>query len=78
MRPKKNMKALAAQYMDHICLNELPNTATELAESAAIDMHNDQWLDDSNHWIWELALEKYEEFYDYYFNPADTRFYPKL
>ena len=78
MKRKKNIKALAARHMEHICLSKPPNTVTELAESTAIDMHNDQWLDDSNHWIWELALQKYEEFYDYYFNPADHRSYSKL
>ena len=70
MKPKiPNLKFKASQWMDHICMSELPNTATELAEITAIEMYNDQWLDDPNHWIWELALQKYEEFYDWHFNP---------
>ena len=70
MKPKNpNLKTKAAKWMDHICYSELPNTATELAESTAIEMFNDQWLDDPDHWIWELALQKYEEFYDWHFNP---------
>lgn len=55
--------------MDHICCAELPETATHLAEAAAIEIGHDYWLDDETHWIWEMALQKYEEFYDWHFNP---------
>lgn len=35
-----------------------PNaTATELAEVAAWEMDHDEWLDDPDHWIWDIALE---------------------
>ena len=69
MKQKQNYKKLAARIMDHICLSELPETATHLAEATAIDMCHDYWLDDPDHWIWELALQKYDEFYDWHFNP---------
>jgi hypothetical protein len=32
-------------------------SATALAESAAITLGHDEWLDDPDHWIWDLALE---------------------
>ena len=32
-------------------------TATILAESAAITLGHDEWLDDPDHWVWDLALE---------------------
>lgn len=31
-------------------------SATALAESAAITLGHDEWLDDPEHWIWDLAL----------------------
>jgi hypothetical protein len=35
------------------------DNATSLAEAAAhhADGDNDEWLDDSDHWVWELAIE---------------------
>lgn len=35
------------------------NNATSLAEAAAHHAigDNDTWLDDSDHWIWELAID---------------------
>ena len=32
-------------------------TATELAEELAEHFNHTEWLDDSNHWIWDLACE---------------------
>ena len=32
-------------------------SATVLTESAAITLGHDEWLDDPDHWIWDLALE---------------------
>jgi hypothetical protein len=32
-------------------------SATTLAESAAIVLGHDEWLDDPDHWIWDLAIE---------------------
>lgn len=34
---------------------------TQLAEDAAISLNHDEWLDDSDHWIWELAIEVFEK-----------------
>ena len=31
--------------------------ATELAEFAAHEFGHSEWLDDSDHWIWELAID---------------------
>ena len=31
--------------------------ATHLAEMTAIELNHDEWLDDPDHWIWEVALE---------------------
>ena len=36
-------------------------TLTAMAENAAIELENDEWLDDSDHWIWELAVEVCDE-----------------
>ena len=64
MKPKiPSLKTKAKRMMEHLCCLELPDTATELAEITAIEMCNDQWLDDPGHWIWEIALQKYNEFY---------------
>ena len=30
---------------------------TAMAEDAALAFEQDQWLDDPDHWIWELAIE---------------------
>jgi len=36
-------------------------TATELAENAAWEFDKDYWLDDETHWVWDLALEHFDE-----------------
>ena len=32
-------------------------TATALAESAAITWQKPEWLDDDQHWIWDVAID---------------------
>lgn len=34
---------------------------TKLAEAAADDFGYDEWLDNFDHWVWDLALEYYNE-----------------
>jgi hypothetical protein len=33
---------------------------TALAEAAAVAFDADHWLDDPEHWVWDLALEETE------------------
>ena len=33
---------------------------TSLAENAAISLDHDEWLDNPDHWIWDLAVDEYE------------------
>lgn len=35
---------------------------TKLAEDTAFEMNQDQWLDDPEHWIWDIAFDVAEEF----------------
>lgn len=47
-----------AKFLMQQHLADNPQTnLTELAENAAIYLDHDEWLDDSDHWIWELAME---------------------
>ena len=39
------------QYMWDYC------NATELAENCADSLDHHEWLDDPDHWIWEIAME---------------------
>ena len=32
------------------------DNATSLAEAAAHAVDHDEWLDDEQHWVWELAI----------------------
>jgi len=54
-----NLKSIIKKWM----LNNKHDydNATSLAEAAAHhgdpDEDHDDWLDDSDHWIWELAIE---------------------
>lgn len=42
-------------------LLDSPNAnLTELAEAAAIALNHDEWLDNPEHWIWDLAITEYE------------------
>ena len=56
---KQYMEIYAAHAADSIT-GEVNRTA--LAEWAAWDYDRDEWLDDSQHWIWRLAAEVAEEF----------------
>ena len=42
-------------------LSEPDHTATELAEKAAKANGHDEWLDDSDHWVWDAACIAMEE-----------------
>ena len=37
-----------------------PEYATQLAEACANALEQDEWLDDPDHFIWEIALEFYD------------------
>ena len=37
-----------------------PEYATQLAENCANALDHDEWLDDPDHFIWEIALEFYD------------------
>lgn len=39
----------------------LPENCTQLAEEAAHRCKHPEWLDDPDHWIWDMALEEGEE-----------------
>lgn len=38
-----------------------PLYATQLAEACANALKQDEWLDDPEHWIWDIALEFYAD-----------------
>lgn len=37
-------------------------TCTELAEATAIYLDHEDWLDDPEHWIWDMAFQLHEEY----------------
>lgn len=43
-----------------ICTGDV-TTATELAETTAGALDRDDWLDDPDHWIWDLAVDVLED-----------------
>lgn len=45
----------AKYWMDNI--DTAYDSATKLAEACAIALKHDEWLDDPDHFIWEIALE---------------------
>ena len=51
---KKWMKSMVDDHVDNKT-GEV-NT-TSLAESAAHEFDQDQWLDDENHWVWDLSFD---------------------
>ena len=50
-------KSEARQRMQGELYDDPNVTATELAEVIAWEMNHDEWLDDPDHWIWDLALD---------------------
>jgi hypothetical protein len=52
----------AQRIMEYHLQDNCKATPTELAENAAIHLDHDEWLDDSDHWIWELAIEVSENY----------------
>lgn len=54
---EKDQKKAVKQWMQ-LHANEYKNS-TELAEDAAHYAvgDNDEWLDDPDHWVWELAID---------------------
>lgn len=46
----------AADHMANLLHIDPLTTCTQLAEYTAVSLNHDEWLDDSEHWIWELAL----------------------
>jgi hypothetical protein len=56
------VKTAAARAIMRDYLAENPYaTATHLAEEAAINLDHDEWLDIETHWIWDLALEEWDQ-----------------
>jgi hypothetical protein len=52
---EKRIKAKVLSWMR--AHEEEYETATQLAEGAAAEFDGDEWCDDSDHWVWDLALE---------------------
>jgi hypothetical protein len=50
---KKWMKSMVDDHVDR--KTDEVNT-TSLAEGAAHEFDHDEWLDDSNHWVWDLSM----------------------
>ena len=49
-------QAAALRYMNAL-LRETPQASyTNLAEHAAQELDHDEWLDNPEHWIWDMAL----------------------
>ena len=46
-----------AEYDPHLC----GVNCTQLAENAAHMFSHDEWLDDEQHWVWELAADVAEQ-----------------
>lgn len=44
-------------WRQHVDRNTGEGGATELAEAAAYEFEHPDWLDDSDHWVWDLAAE---------------------
>ena len=52
------LKTAARRAMfNHLACEDSPPSATALAEAAAATLGHDSWLDEPDHWIWDLALE---------------------
>ena len=47
----------AESLMRHHLAKNPDATMTELAEDAAIELGQDEWLDDADHRVWEIAME---------------------
>jgi hypothetical protein len=63
-KPQESVQSLGAllqkQVANQIMTDRLSDnpraTYTELAESAAVYLDHDEWLDNPEHWIWDMAL----------------------
>lgn len=58
-----NVQNEVRQWMYDAQYNTEPScyeNATQLAEAAADTFEHDEWLDDPEHWIWELAVEFFD------------------
>jgi len=61
------MKKLVKKWMidnhqDYVDLATNSINLTELAEGAAYMFKHDEWLDDPDHWIWDLPIEISDKF----------------
>lgn len=48
---------MRANLLDHIDPRTGEPDCTGLAEDCALEFDHDEWLDDPDHWIWEVAVE---------------------
>lgn len=51
-------KRAVSRDMDQLVRENPGLTATEIAETVAWDRACSDWLDDPDHWVWDLALTK--------------------
>ena len=56
----ETLRERAYQAMEWHLADDPHATLTELAENAAVYCDHDEWLDDSSHWVWEMAIQAYE------------------
>lgn len=56
MTSDSSLRAEAANHMANLLHIDPLTTRTQLAKYTAISLYHNEWLDDSEHWIWELAL----------------------
>ena len=56
-KAENSLRKSARELMRSYLQEEPGANLTELAEYAAIELDEDQWLDDSEHWIWDVAIE---------------------
>lgn len=54
---EKTLRRRARSVMEGTAEPGLCLTATWLAEEAADALGHLEWLDDSEHWVWDLAME---------------------
>lgn len=60
LAPARVTKARVRRYMAAVvdeCREGGEVNLTLLAEAAADEFDRDKWLDDPDHWVWDLAIE---------------------
>lgn len=55
---EKELKTRARYAMRYHLQDDPLASYTVLAENAAILLDHDEWLDNPDHWIWDIALQE--------------------